>query len=87
MQLVDILDREVVGSYNCTLTASNALGSSAPLLLIIAVMDSNDNTPAFTSNLYLVEVRENARVGRSVAKVTARDADTGVITYSILSGL
>eukprot|EP00731_Ephydatia_muelleri_P025870 Em0017g953a len=88
IELIDILDREVASLYNCTLVASNGFGSTS-IPLSILVLDSNDNTPIFSSTLYRVNVKESTLAGKSIGRVVAQDGDqasNAIITYTILSG-
>ena len=56
----------------------------------MAVEDSNDNTPYFTSALYDAVALESSPAGTSVMQVTALDKDNGfngLLTYSIEAGV
>ena len=55
----------------------------------MAVEDSNDNIPYFTSTVYDAVAYESSGPGASVLQVTALDRDTGVngqLVYSIEAG-
>lgn len=55
----------------------------------ITISDINDNRPVFDKPFYLVHVSEDARIGTSVASVSAIDDDIGQnkqITYAIQTG-
>ena len=55
----------------------------------VAVRDENDNTPTFTTDMYVAKISEAARVGTEVKTVFAVDndaGDNGRITYHIVSG-
>uniref|UniRef100_A0A8C4ZNB4 FAT atypical cadherin 3b n=1 Tax=Gadus morhua TaxID=8049 RepID=A0A8C4ZNB4_GADMO len=57
--------------------------------VLVAVEDSNDNTPYFTSALYDAVALESSPAGTSVMQVTALDKDNGfngLLTYSIEAG-
>ncbi|CAL8364079.1 unnamed protein product [Lota lota] len=57
--------------------------------VLVAVEDSNDNVPYFTSALYDAVAYESSPVGTSVLQVTALDKDNGInglLTYSIEAG-
>lgn len=55
----------------------------------MAVEDSNDNIPYFTSTVYDAVAYESSPIGTSVIQVTALDKDNGIngqLTYSIEAG-
>ncbi|XP_067113778.1 protocadherin Fat 3 [Osmerus mordax] len=57
--------------------------------ILVAVEDSNDNIPYFTSTVYDAVAYESSGPGASVLQVTALDRDTGVngqLVYSIEAG-
>uniref|UniRef100_A0A8D3B4U7 FAT atypical cadherin 3b n=1 Tax=Scophthalmus maximus TaxID=52904 RepID=A0A8D3B4U7_SCOMX len=57
--------------------------------ILVAVEDSNDNIPYFTSTVYDALAYESSPVGTSVVQVTALDKDNGIngqLTYSIEAG-
>ncbi|XP_041948145.1 protocadherin beta-16-like isoform X17 [Alosa sapidissima] len=83
------LDREVVGDYNVTITATDE--GSPPLssskTIHLSVSDVNDNPPVFAEQSYSAYVTENNKPGSSVCSVTARDPDwrqNGTVFYSLL---
>nr|XP_057942442.1 protocadherin Fat 3 isoform X4 [Doryrhamphus excisus] len=91
ISVADDLDFEVCKDYYLTVEAWD--GGSPPLsaatMVTIELMDVNDNTPAFSQDVYNVLVGEDAPVGQSITKVLAEDLDSqvnGRITYSILRG-
>lgn len=56
----------------------------------MAVEDSNDNVPYFTSTVYDAVAYESSPIGTSVLQVTALDKDNGIngqLTYTIQAGL
>ena len=59
--------------------------------VVIHIIDSNNNSPVFTQQVYQLYVTENDAVGprrQVVGSVTARDADfgqNGRVTYHITS--
>lgn len=56
----------------------------------MAVEDSNDNIPYFTSTVYDAVAYESSPTGTSVMQVTALDKDNGIngqLTYSIEAGV
>ncbi|XP_039528278.1 cadherin-related family member 1 isoform X2 [Pimephales promelas] len=59
---------------------------SATADIIIHLLDTNDNTPKFTSDFYIARIPENSPGGSNVVSVTATDPDSGlwgVVKYSI----
>ncbi|XP_067899217.1 protocadherin alpha-C2-like [Heterodontus francisci] len=81
------LDRERESSFQLVLTATD--GGSPPrsgsARIIITVLDSNDNAPAFDRELYKVSLLENSPRGTLVVTVHATDPDEGPnaeVTYS-----
>uniref|UniRef100_A0A3Q1ENX5 Cadherin domain-containing protein n=1 Tax=Acanthochromis polyacanthus TaxID=80966 RepID=A0A3Q1ENX5_9TELE len=83
------LDREKQSVIKLILTAVD--GGKPPrsgtLQLIVNVIDVNDNTPAFSSSLYKVRVKENATPGTFVIRLNATDLDDGTnskILYSFI---
>ncbi|XP_063060291.1 protocadherin gamma-A12-like [Engraulis encrasicolus] len=83
------LDRELVGEYNVTITATDE--GSPPLssskTIHLSVSDVNDNPPVFEEQSYSAYVSENNKPGSSVCSVSARDPDwrqNGTVFYSLL---
>ncbi|KAM7320182.1 hypothetical protein ACRRTK_020625 [Alexandromys fortis] len=81
------LDREEQAEFRLTLTALD--GGSPPRTgttqIRIIVLDVNDNAPEFAQALYQVQIPESSPVGSLVAKVSAKDLDTGTngeVSYS-----
>ncbi|KAL0964806.1 hypothetical protein UPYG_G00329240 [Umbra pygmaea] len=59
---------------------------SATADIVIYLLDTNDNTPRFTSEYYIARIPENSPGGSSVASVIANDPDSGIwgnVKYSI----
>nr|XP_043895507.1 protocadherin alpha-6-like isoform X20 [Solea senegalensis] len=73
------LDREQTGKHLLFVTASD--GGKPPrsgtLNVSIIVLDSNDNRPVFSQEIYQIEIQENVPVGTSVLKINATDPDEG----------
>ncbi|XP_066524882.1 protocadherin gamma-A11-like [Hoplias malabaricus] len=73
------LDREKKAEHRITLTASD--GGTPPksgaLNVTIVVLDSNDNPPVFSQDVYSTTVAENAEPGVLILKVSATDLDEG----------
>lgn len=56
----------------------------------MAVEDSNDNIPYFTSTVYDAVAYESSPIGTSVIQVTALDKDNGIngqLTYTLEAGV
>ncbi|MFT7807206.1 cadherin-related family member 1-like [Arapaima gigas] len=59
---------------------------SATADIIIHLLDTNDNTPKFSSDFYIARIPENSPGGSNVVAVTATDPDSGLwgeVKYSI----
>uniref|UniRef100_A0A3Q2DCV8 FAT atypical cadherin 3b n=1 Tax=Cyprinodon variegatus TaxID=28743 RepID=A0A3Q2DCV8_CYPVA len=57
--------------------------------ILVAVEDTNDNVPYFTSSVYDATAYETFPVGTSVVQVTALDKDNGIngqLTYTVEAG-
>nr|XP_033948851.1 protocadherin alpha-2-like [Pseudochaenichthys georgianus] len=84
------LDREHDSVITLTLTAVDGgnPSRSGTSQIIINVLDSNDNHPVFSKNLYKVKMFENLQAGYTVIVLNATDADEGLnadIEYSLRS--
>lgn len=58
--------------------------------ILVAVEDSNDNIPYFTSTVYDAVAYESSPIGTSVIQVTALDKDNGIngqLTYTMEAGV
>ncbi|XP_053768328.1 protocadherin gamma-A12 isoform X9 [Desmodus rotundus] len=84
-----LLDRELVPSYDITVTATDQ--GSPPLStkthITLNVADTNDNPPAFSHASYTAYILENNPRGASIVSVTAYDPDYGEnaqVTYSLI---
>ncbi|XP_061581891.1 protocadherin-18b isoform X2 [Cololabis saira] len=84
------LDREVQSGYQLQLTASDngVPPKSGSTLLKISISDSNDNSPAFDDQAYIVNLLENSPLGTLIIDLNATDPDegsNGKIVYSFSS--
>nr|XP_055063148.1 protocadherin gamma-A11-like [Misgurnus anguillicaudatus] len=72
------LDRERVGAYNITITAtdSGTPALSSQKTLNLKVSDINDNPPKFEKNVYTAYIPENNPLGLSIFTVSAHDDDS-----------
>ncbi|XP_072252470.1 protocadherin alpha-3-like [Leuresthes tenuis] len=84
-----LIDRERAPQYNITITAvdegSPTLSSTA--VISVNISDINDNTPSFPEDNMNVYIKENSKVGNTITKATAQDADTNEnakLTYSLI---
>lgn len=84
------LDRELKSSYELQLNASD-MGvpqRSGSSILKISISDSNDNSPAFEQQSYLIHLLEDSPVGTLLLELNATDPDEGAngkIVYSFSS--
>uniref|UniRef100_A0A8C5M276 Protocadherin 18 n=1 Tax=Leptobrachium leishanense TaxID=445787 RepID=A0A8C5M276_9ANUR len=84
------LDRESQSSYELQLTASDMgvpqrFGSS---ILKISISDSNDNSPVFEQQSYVIHLPENSPIGTLLIDLNATDpdeGDNGKVEYSFSS--
>ncbi|KAJ8365698.1 hypothetical protein SKAU_G00145290 [Synaphobranchus kaupii] len=54
--------------------------------IVIHLLDTNDNTPKFSSDYYIARIAENSPGGSNVVSVTATDPDSGLwgeVKYSV----
>ncbi|XP_062381377.1 protocadherin alpha-8-like [Sardina pilchardus] len=73
------LDRERKAQHHLILTATD--GGSPPrsgkLNITVFVLDSNDNRPVFSKDVYSATLDENVKVGTTAVRVHASDLDEG----------
>ncbi len=79
-------------NYTLTLTAQDTTsGSIGFALLIVQVLDSNDETPAFQSNgFYNIDVPEDTAMGAIILQVMATDDDSSsnaLLSYGLESSV
>ncbi|KAL4640270.1 protocadherin-18 isoform X1 [Arapaima gigas] len=84
------LDREVQSNYELQLTASDrgVPPRSGSTLLKITISDSNDNSPVFEEQSYVIHLLESAPLGSLLIDLNATDPDEGTngkIVYSFSS--
>ncbi|XP_023653219.2 protocadherin Fat 2 [Paramormyrops kingsleyae] len=89
IRTADTLDREVVGHYWLTVSATDM--GTVPLTswteVYVEVLDVNDNPPEFSQPVYFGSVLENAPENEFVLQVAATDVDStseGKQTFQIL---
>ncbi|XP_036933550.1 protocadherin alpha-8-like [Acanthopagrus latus] len=82
------LDREQKDKHTLLVTAVD--GGKPPrsgtLNVSIIVLDSNDNRPVFSQEIYQISIKENVPVGTSIFQLNATDPDegnNGEIEYSL----
>ena len=85
------LDREAVQWLNLSLVAtdSGSPARSATVPVYIRVLDMNDNSPVVGKRVVEVAVPEDARPGTEVARLTAKDPDSGEygrLTWALEAG-
>ncbi|KAM4807705.1 protocadherin-18 [Rhinophrynus dorsalis] len=73
------LDREHQSSYELQLTATDngVPQRSGSSMLKISISDSNDNSPVFEQQSYVIQLRENSPVGTLLIDLNATDPDEG----------
>ncbi|XP_065590492.1 protocadherin gamma-A2-like isoform X2 [Cyrtonyx montezumae] len=86
--LTKALDREEAAFHELLLTASDGgePARTGTARIRVAVLDANDNAPAFSQAVYTVRVPEDVPVGFTLLRVTATDPDDGIygeVTYSL----
>uniref|UniRef100_A0A3P8WJC5 Cadherin-23 n=1 Tax=Cynoglossus semilaevis TaxID=244447 RepID=A0A3P8WJC5_CYNSE len=85
------LDRETTAFYNITVTARD-LGTpsrNSSVVVGVNIRDINDNDPVLLNLPYKTNVSEGSSIHTSVARVYARDADSGrnaLLTFNITAG-
>ncbi|XP_067262872.1 protocadherin alpha-10-like [Chanodichthys erythropterus] len=78
--LLKPLDREQNSEHRLVLTAVDGgiPPKSGALNITITVLDSNDNRPVCSKDLYSVTLPENTPIGTVIARVNATDSDEGL---------
>ncbi|OPJ72556.1 hypothetical protein AV530_013974 [Patagioenas fasciata monilis] len=81
--LAKALDREEAAFHELVLRASDGgePARTGTTRIRVAVLDANDNAPAFSQAEYTVRVPEDVPVGSTLVIVTATDADEGLNGY------
>ncbi|XP_053734540.1 protocadherin alpha-8-like [Synchiropus splendidus] len=78
--LKNSLDREKKDKHSLLVTAFD--GGKPPksgrLNVSIIVLDSNDNRPTFSQDVYQIAIQENLPVGTQIMKLNATDFDEGI---------
>ncbi|XP_028657515.1 protocadherin-18a isoform X1 [Erpetoichthys calabaricus] len=88
--IVRELDREIQSSYELKLIASDTgvPPRSGSTLIKISIADSNDNSPLFEKQSYVIHLPENSPVGSLLIDLNATDPDegsNGKVVYSFSS--
>ncbi|XP_075902445.1 protocadherin alpha-8-like [Nelusetta ayraudi] len=86
--LKKLLDREQKNRHTLLVTAVDGgkPQRSGTLNVSVNVLDSNDNRPIFSQEVYQIAIKENTPAGTSVFRLNATDADEGTnskIEYSL----
>ena len=86
--LAKALDREEAAFHELLLRASDGgdPARTGTARIRVAVLDANDNAPAFSQAVYTVRVPEDVPVGSTLLRVTATDPDDGIngdVKYSL----
>lgn len=80
------LDTELISSYNCDVTATDAGSLSCTTALVISISDINDNSPVFDTSEVPVYITRYETVGTLLVNLTATDKDIsgfGDVTYRL----
>lgn len=90
LDTADTFDYESSITYYDVVVQASDSGSSPNTItrtVRVGITDVNDNTPAFSQNIYDVSIAEDSSVDTSVLQLVATDADAGsTLTYSITAG-
>eukprot|EP00076_Gallus_gallus_P045174 XP_025010712.1 protocadherin gamma-A10-like [Gallus gallus] len=86
--LAKALDREEAAFHELLLRASDGgdPARTGTARIRVAVLDANDNAPAFSQAVYTVRVPEDVPVGSTLLTITATDPDDGTnadVKYSV----
>ena len=84
--LTGALDYETATSHSLTIKAQDKNGDTDTAKVVVHVTDANDNAPIFDAATHKVEIPELTEIGTVLTTVTARDADTSALRYSIIGG-
>ncbi|XP_012943596.1 protocadherin Fat 4 [Aplysia californica] len=86
--IAKLLDREAATTHTLIVKAADATGFNTATVSV-TVLDSNDNSPAFTTTSYSASVSETDASGTTVLTVAANDLDDpltssyGSVSYSL----
>lgn len=79
LNLQKILDREDKDTYNVEIIAKD--GGNPPntgtLRVVVHVLDTNDNAPEFTQQIYDISIKENVAAMETILTLSATDKDVG----------
>lgn len=90
MFTTELLDREILSSYEFTISATNPLGDPpmvSTTTIRVTLQDVNDNQPIFSRNTYSGVITTRTQVGTAILSVSAVDSDldgNGAIEYSLI---
>ncbi len=86
----ELLDREILSSYEFTISATNPLGDPpmvSTATIRVMLQDVNDNQPIFSRNTYSGVITTRTQVGTAILSVSAVDSDlagNGAVEYSLI---
>ena len=81
------LDYENTSSYALAVQADDGNGGTATATVNVSVTDVDENSaPEFGSDSYNFSVAEDAATGSAVGSVSATDADSDTLSYTITAG-
>ena len=84
--LIGALDYETATSHDLTIRVTDNGGNADTANVVVTVTDINDNKPIFDEVSYDQTFAEDIDIATASFEVTATDADTDTLTYSIVSG-
>ena len=90
IRLASAIDREITGDslfFTVTATDQAVIPQSSSALINVTVIDIDDNSPLFTTDLYVFVVNATASVGAPVGSILCTDKDTisnARVSYSFL---
>lgn len=80
LSLNNPLDHERIKHYELILTAKDLgqVPKSNTTKVIINVLDENDHDPIFMESPFILNIKENLKIGTEILKVNAMDQDSGI---------
>ncbi|XP_031442720.1 cadherin-related family member 2-like isoform X3 [Clupea harengus] len=75
------LDREGQEVHTLMLVVSDGVYTDVQKTVTVVLEDGNDNQPVFQGTPYNAKIPENAALGTTVLRVSAKDADSGTSGY------
>ena len=85
LRLLSSLSSVTSEKVNVTVRAFDGLHEQVARVTI-HIVDQNTNAPSFTKGTYSISVKESTVVGTTVLRVSAEDADSSELAFSVVSG-